>query len=60
MRRGLLSRKQSGVGVDVACRGGGVVEGEELDPNPMSFSFFFSFFYIIHSLFLGTRGFVQC
>jgi len=33
---GVLSRKQSGMCILVACRGGGV-EGEELDPNLLPF-----------------------
>jgi len=43
-RRGVMSRKQGGVGVLVECRGG-VVEGEELDPN---LHLFFPFFYFYH------------
>ena len=54
MRGGKVSGKPSAVCVYVECKGG-VVEGEELDPNPMSFYLFF----IMCSLFLGTRSFVQ-
>ena len=50
-----MSCKQSGVWVFVECRGG-VVEGEELDPNPMLFPLFF---FIMRSLLLGRRSFVQ-
>jgi len=42
--RGRGSCKQSGVCVLVKCRGG-VVEGKELDPNPMPFFFLFFFYF---------------
>jgi len=59
-----LSRKQSGACAFVKCRWG-KVEGEELDPNHSPFVFFLFLFlfllilFIMRSLFLGTRSFVQ-
>jgi len=58
VRCGNVSRKQSGLCLFVECRGG-VVEGQELDPNPMPLFFVFSLFCFFHVLcfvhHLGTK-----
>ena len=46
----------SKAGAEEECRGG-KIEGEKLEPKLMPFFFFF--FYIMRSLFLGTRSFMQ-
>ena len=44
-------------GVQIAIAG--CVEEMVRDPNPMSFFYFIFFIFIMRSLFLGTRSFVQ-
>ena len=54
-RGGLPTMTSHGVEISIA---GGV--GEKVRAQPLGDSFFFSFFfYIMRSLFLGTRSFVQ-
>ena len=56
-RRGVPEARRAIV-EKVECRWG-EIEGEKLVPTSKRFFFFFSFFYIMRSLFLGTRSFVQ-
>jgi len=53
----MLTMNSHSVQISIA----GCVEEMVRDPNPMPFSFlsFFILFFIMRSLFLGTRSFVQ-
>jgi len=54
VREWMLTMNSHGVEISIA----GCVEEMVCDPNPIPFFFFFSFFFILRSLFLGTRSFV--
>jgi len=51
----MLTMNSHGVEISIA----GCVREMVRDPNPMPFFSFFPFFFIMRSLFLGTRSFVQ-